>query len=79
MGNYLAVFVVLLLVGYVFLFVGGELGLVLFAVAAVALLIAMLISLSEKLDALHKEVAELRARLEGADKPIEESSSAGPQ
>ena len=78
MGNFFAVFAVLLIVGYGFLFVGGELGLVLFAVAAVAFLVAMLISQNEKLDALRKEVAELRVRLEGADKPTEESSG-GPQ
>ena len=78
MGNFFAVFAVLLIVGYVFLFVGGELGLVLFAVAAVAFLVAMLINQNEKLDALRKQVAELRARLDGADKPTEESSG-GPQ
>ena len=62
MGNFFAVFAVLLIVGYVFLFVGGELGLVLFAVAAVAFLVALLISLNEKLDRLTEEVKSLRAQ-----------------
>ena len=63
MGNFFAVFAVLLIVGYVFLFVGGELGLVLFAVAAVAFLVAMLISQAEKLDRLTAEVKALKEQI----------------
>ena len=63
MGNFFAVFAVLLIVGYGFLFVGGELGLILFAVAAVAFPVAMLISLPEKLDRLSAEVKSLKEQL----------------
>ena len=79
MGNFFAVFAVLLIVGYVFLFVGGEPGLVLFAVAAVAFLATLLISVSGKLDELTAEVKSLRERLEGTDKPAEAPSSGDPQ
>ena len=63
MGNFFAVFAVLLVVGYAFAAFGGALGLTLFAVAALAFLIAMLISLSEKLDALTAEVKSLKEQM----------------
>ena len=63
MGNFFAVFAVLLIVGYGFLFVGGELGLILFAVAAVAFLATLLISVSGKLDELTAEVKSLKEQL----------------
>lgn len=63
MGNFFAVFAGLLIVGYGFLFVGGELGLILFAVAAVAFLATLLISVSGKLDELTAEVKSLKEQL----------------
>ena len=84
MSNFFFVFFALLIAGYAALallgaVLGVGLAVAVVIVALVALLLSMLISQNEKLDALRKEVAELRVRLDGADKPTEESSSGGSQ
>ena len=56
-----AVFFLLLIAGYAFLLLGGELGLVLFGVAVAAVVIAGLISLLGKLEDLEKKLDALTA------------------
>lgn len=61
MKNFFAVFFLLLIAGYAFLILGGELGLVLFGVAVAAVVIAGLISLLGKLEDLEKKLDALTA------------------
>lgn len=61
MKNFFAVFFLLLIAGYAFLLLGGELGLVLFGVAVAAVVIAGLISLLGKLEDLEKKLDALTA------------------
>lgn len=61
MKNFFAVFFLLLIAGYAFLLLSGELGLVLFGVAVAAVVIAGLISLLGKLEDLEKKLDALTA------------------
>lgn len=61
MKNFLAVFALLVIVGYGFLALGGALGLVLFGVAVAAVVIAGFISLLGKLEDLEKKLDALTA------------------
>ena len=61
MKDFLAAFVLLVIVGYGFLALGGALGLALFGVAVAAVVIAGLISLLGKLEDLDKKVDALTA------------------
>ena len=59
MKDFLAAFVLLVIVGYGFLALGGALGLALFGVAVAAVVIAGLISLLGKLEDLEKKLDAL--------------------
>lgn len=61
MKDFLAAFVLLVIVGYGFLALGGALGLALFGVAVAAVVIAGLISLLGKLEDLEKKLDALTA------------------
>ena len=61
MKNFFAVFFLLLIAGYAFLLLGGELGLVLFGVAVAAVVFAGLISLLGRLEDLEKKLDALTA------------------
>ena len=61
MKDFLAAFVLLEIVGYGFLALGGALGLALFGVAVAAVVIAGLISLLGKLEDLEKKLDALTA------------------
>ena len=61
MKDFLAAFVLLVIVGYGFLALGGALGLALFGVAVAAVVIAGLISLLGNLEDLEKKLDALTA------------------
>lgn len=80
MKNFFAVFFLLLIAGYGFLLLGGELGLVLYAVAVAAVLIAGLISLLIRMEELDKKLDALTGTAaEKPGAPLESEPPEGPR